>query len=290
MVPLALLLYDHALTFGEELRVNQGLSIMQFVYQEDMPGAYAACNIIARLTAVLTTISYLAVGVFSSLRVYAILERNLKLAVLVFALYLMAVGGDAYYNHSGLSTPVAPPLRGCARRAGDEKVTLLYILNLELCTELRACPVSVSAACMLLAETIVQVSTWAKTFKVHQMLRNLNAERSLTRLLLCDGTVAFTLLSFWEILVQIVTYVQLSSVNLPIISVVLCRFLLRLRQIYMSGDSSTSHVIPAAVIGNVGAPLDMRSIVFDTHAAEEDIEGDGIYVSADPLAEGLQLA
>lgn len=65
--------------------------------------------------------------------------------------------------------------------------------------------------------------------------------------------------------------------------------MLLLRQVYISSDSLAFRTISAAALGNVGAPLDMRSIEFGTHVTEEDLEDDPVYISADPFAEGLQL-
>lgn len=56
----------------------------------------------------------------------------------------------------------------------------------------------------------------------------------------------------------------------------------------MPDEVSTCYVLPAAVVGNVGAPLDMGSIESDFHTACER-DDDVIYISAEPLAEGLQL-
>ncbi|KAJ3556306.1 hypothetical protein NM688_g2102 [Phlebia brevispora] len=296
----ALLLYDHALTSAEEVRciwrrrpssvtviffllryiprLSQGVSIIQFMYPPNVPSAPIVCDIVGRLNAVLVSISYLTLGAFAALRTYAILAGNVKLAVLIFSLSLIAVGGDAYYNHIGRFMPAAPPLRGCVQPAGDQTRLANILSNLYL-----------SVACLVSAETIVQIGTWRKTLDVHRSLRDLNIKRPLTQLILRDGTAAFLLLSIWAALVQTVKGVHLDRANVAVISIVLCRCMLLLRQVYISSDSLAFRTISAAALGNVGAPLDMRSVEFGTHVTEEDLEDDPVYISADPFAEGLQL-
>ncbi|KAJ3554691.1 hypothetical protein NM688_g2976 [Phlebia brevispora] len=132
----------------------------------------------------------------------------------------------------------------------------------------------VGTACVIVAEAIVQVGTWTKSLSARNTLRELHIQQPLVGLLLRDGTAGFMFLSSWAILLQLVKGVQLSSITVPGISIVICRFLLRLRQVYVLDGSVHSDVIPAVVVGNMGAPLDMRGIENDRDVAEEDPEDD----------------
>lgn len=77
------------------------------------------------------------------------------------------------------------------------------------------------------------------------------------------------------------------------ISVGVCRFILRLRQVYLPqvstlAESRSLVFISPRLVGNLGAPLeptDWTREESDDEAEEEDV----VYISDDPLAEGLGL-
>ncbi|KAJ3543333.1 hypothetical protein NM688_g5867 [Phlebia brevispora] len=111
-------------------------------------------------------------------------------------------------------------------------------------------------------------------------------------LLLRDGTLMFLFLSIFSILTQLPsTDVYLSSLTLPVVSIIVCRFLLRLRQVYLSDGRSEpggtqSLTAPSILVGNLGAPLD-----FGTAFHQDDVEDefvDAVLISDDPLSVGLQ--
>lgn len=155
---------------------------------------------------------------------YAISERNIKLAALVFGLGMIHVCANAvstpivpanvtkkllqYTNNLGHFVPLPPPLSGCVhisdpmvhpsailyvyflfyrivRVASSQALTPRYE-NLPYTATYRVA-VYLGTACTLLPELILQVYTWRKTLKIRRKPRSQDMDDSLFALLLRGG-------------------------------------------------------------------------------------------------------
>ncbi|KAJ3528743.1 hypothetical protein NM688_g7953 [Phlebia brevispora] len=145
-------------------------------------------------------------------------------------------------------------------------------------------------------ELVVQIVTWMKTAEVKRILTRLKIRQPLTKLLLRDGTTGFTFLAVFSIVMQAIpTSQDLSILSLPFVSILMCRFMMKLRQVHLSDGTSgkvTSYSIsiPSIVIGNLGAPLGVSGTT-ESEDYETGLDDDNlIFISSDPLGSGLRLA
>lgn len=72
-----------------------------------------------------------------------------------------------------------------------------------------------------------------------------------------------------------------------ILSILVCRFMLRLRSVYLPADpldGTSQNDLPSMVFANIGAPLSVDDLgTVETEDHGEDSEDDVIVISADPL-------
>ncbi|KAJ6613158.1 hypothetical protein B0H10DRAFT_2222472 [Mycena sp. CBHHK59/15] len=221
----------------------------------------------------------LGFGMFSSLRVFALMRNDWRLAIFVFLLCLPSAVMPSYvYSHQ-----YSPGVdRYGLRIAG-------IIAD-------------------IISETIVIIVTVLRTFK----LRNSEipfegkARPGLAFLLLRDGTIYFAallVLSLADMLVLIFDHVPDFATRYdywvvpyytPVFrTIIICRFLLMLRAIYYdesrevpeTDDPLGSLHFASRAIGSMGAPVDASHFEEDV-----DIEDDEeVIYSRDPLATGLEL-
>ncbi|KAJ3476985.1 hypothetical protein NLI96_g10774 [Meripilus lineatus] len=169
-------------------------------------------------------------------------------------------------------------------------------------------------AAAILVDLLVLGITWFKTTKISKFARNNNINLSLSTLLLRDGSIQFTyasnsdddpLLTFGPhsalavmnivcaVFDTIPATIFMNGATFVIVyqesSIILSRFILDLRSVYMSdtnsGSGRTSSVRFATQIsGNIGAPLEEAS-TWTTNAA--DNEPEPMLFSDDPMVEVL---
>ncbi|KAH9947315.1 hypothetical protein B0H21DRAFT_348005 [Amylocystis lapponica] len=129
--------------------------------------------------------------------------------------------------------------------------------------------VVVTRACLIASDAIVLLVTWANTYKIKKHADRIDVKAPLVTLLLRDGTLYFLLLLLLNIL-HMALYLANIFVDMiyfigPISSVIMSRFLLNLRQVYLTDNidetrtSTRSNVsdmrFAASFVGNLGAPL-----------------------------------
>ncbi|KAJ3556303.1 hypothetical protein NM688_g2101 [Phlebia brevispora] len=318
----ALQVYDYLLTFPKEIRciwarrftgataifltmryvplISAVFTVLQGAYCSNPHASCSTCNVLSRTLAVSTIFPITSLG----------RGKDLTKAILVLMLILIEVCLNAYVDlvpRWALPDP-SLPIPGCVQNYGHlEKLVVTLYTRIQFTPE--ESPNSpilgfVGTSCSVLAELIVQVVTWVKTADVKRTLKRLNMERPLITLLLRSGAVLSALCrgrflaAFSTVTQSVSTKQDLTVLNLPFLSILMCRFMLELRQIYLSdgaleGETSQAISIPPIVVGNLGASLDIGSpqdVVFD-HLSIRDIEpeDDLILVSNDPLASGLRL-
>ncbi|KAJ3543334.1 hypothetical protein NM688_g5866 [Phlebia brevispora] len=235
---------------------------------------------------------------FCALRIYAISGKSRWSALIVLMLALVNVPLTGYGDIAPLMTLYAVPsldIQSCVadlyqlRRLKKAENIILHVSAF------------VGVCFSVLAELIVQVVTWMKTAQIRHMLGHTatNLQWPLTMLLLRDGTLSFLFLGIFSILTQIpYTDVSLSDMSLPLVSIIVCRFLLCLRQVYVSNspyEEGTQTLLArqslhehSMLVGNLGAPLDMGVAHDQDEGEDEPADSDVILISNDPLSVGLQ--
>ncbi|KAF8193222.1 hypothetical protein K438DRAFT_2017806 [Mycena galopus ATCC 62051] len=242
---------------------------------------------------IVRTIGY---GLFSSLRVLALSQRNWYLAIPVFLLCLPSAIMPTYvYAHQ--ESP-AVDRYGCQ---------LAYIASPTVHDRLRIAGIIAD----LLSETIVIVVTVSRTFGLRKFKANDvsfggKQRPGIASLLLRDGTIYFIallVLSLADMLVLIFDHVPEFATRYdywvvpyytPVFrTIIICRFLLMLRAVYYDDDHGDDEEGPdqpihfaSRIIGPLGAPVDAS--LFDEEASEDE---EFVY-AGDPLTsidtEGVQ--
>ncbi|KAI0769549.1 hypothetical protein BC629DRAFT_1595860 [Irpex lacteus] len=119
----------------------------------------------------------------------------------------------------------------------------------------------------VIGDLLVLAVTWLKTAQLYREARRLKIEASLATTLLHDGTVYFVILLIINVLQMLennlpdVFFIQVSAPFLQTLPfVIVCRFILNLRQVKPTGETSTSGSSPAVTsslrfVGNIGQSL-----------------------------------
>ncbi|OCH88020.1 hypothetical protein OBBRIDRAFT_115613 [Obba rivulosa] len=144
-------------------------------------------------------------------------------------------------------------------------------------------------ACTIASDLLVLIITWSSTYKIKRDADKANVKASLVTFLLRDGTFYFIILLALNTMHMAFyltnTFVNISWFIVPISSILISRFLLNLRQVYLparnesgrpsfvrSVHNSESHMsdvrFASTFIGNMGAPLDYGSFT-----VASDIDG-----------------
>ncbi|KAI0818721.1 hypothetical protein BC629DRAFT_1463743 [Irpex lacteus] len=271
-----LYLFDGIITIRQEVHViwSRKWTVMSWLYA--LTRYNAAVNSILFLVPVTSLVSckmgqylstavmlmqFLCFALFSALRVYALSDGRYLTAVIVFALNLV---------------PVATNLFICT-------ITLI-VEDSDVCTSIPALSVKTqflltltTRIAVILGDVLVLAVTWMKTAYVYKEALQLNLWAPYATILFRDGTIYFIGLLTLNVLdvlefsiptLWTLDIVQPFFIILP--PMVVCHFILNLRQIKSSGGSSISGDQAARLqsfIGNIGQPL-------RTEAEEMDEDGD----------------
>ncbi|KAK7680833.1 hypothetical protein QCA50_016143 [Cerrena zonata] len=153
------------------------------------------------------------------------------------------------------------------------------------------------------ADALVLGLTWYKTIDVVKESRRLHIKTGLSTLLIRNGSLQFLillLLNATNVALNVLNIAAVTSassfffyINLSVSSMLVSRFLLDLRSVYLSGQghdslNSTSTIrFSDSIIGNIGAPLD-TSVAFNA-GDEHEIRENRIRYSNDPFSMMLEL-
>ncbi|KAJ7135665.1 hypothetical protein C8R44DRAFT_768832 [Mycena epipterygia] len=308
---VALLIWDHVITFGAEVRKVwcrkfSGATVLYALLRygtlfEKITVLFLAswyltphsCDIAVRAQILPMILRTLGFGLFSSLRVFALSDRNWRLGLLVFLMCLPSAITPAYvYAHQ--DSPAV-------NRNGCE---LAYLASATVHDRLRIAGIIAD----LLSETIVIAVTINRTFGLRHLEVPFEGKQrpGLALILLRDGTIYFVallVLSLADMLVLIFDHAPEFATRYdywvvpyytPVFrTIIICRFLLMLRAIYYdegaeadrSADVQLESLrFASRVIGSMGAPVDATR--FDE---DSDIEDEDVVYSGDPLATGLRM-
>ncbi|TFY59917.1 hypothetical protein EVJ58_g5474 [Rhodofomes roseus] len=197
----------------------------------------------------------------SALRVYAINGRAIGVPSAIILLFLMYTSYD-FYNACSLYKLKAPPPVGCLILT-SMRPTAQHGLRIA------------GIVCAIVAEVLVLVATWRATYKVRQMVNDSSMRRSVSGLLLRDGTIYFGMIVILFIIGAIfeytVTDISITGLTYVLQAICITRLYVNLRH----AASSTGHTSPSGMyeveISRVLGSLD-RSLVFvpsDLSASEE---------------------
>lgn len=313
---VALLVWDHLITFGAEvsriwsrkfsgatvlyalLRYGTLLEKVSIMFLASWYMTPRGCDIAVRFQIFPMILRSLAFGLFSSLRVYALQGNDWRLAVFIFLLCLPSIITPTYsYTHQW-STAV--DRYGCQ---------LTYLASQAAHDHMRIAGIVAD----ILSETIVIIVTVRKTARLRN---NLNlagpAQRpGLGRLLFRDGTVYFfalLILSLADMLVLVFDHVPQPVVGYdywvvpyytPVFrTIIICRFLLMLRAIYYDEGNEVNPQLgslhfASRVVGTLGTTVNPDFDDEDDDSSEVGStgeQGEKITYSKDPFATGLLVA
>ncbi|KAJ8463740.1 hypothetical protein ONZ51_g10056 [Trametes cubensis] len=310
-----LLFADSFITFPEEV---------ERIWKRRFTGATVVflitrCVPVLRLDDTLTDISYLMFGIFMMLRARGIWGRGwFPIALLAFLTPVRTIVTIYVQVHY---TPIAfgSPLYGCGALYNLSEGAIRGRIGLHVVLRLSI----TSKASSISIDIVVLVLTWVRTLGLKRESRRLGLHTPIVTLLLRDGTMYFLVILFIQVF-SIVSSVVGSDFVLwdvwpyfdQVFTVIFsCRFMLNLRGVYLSSsisgeseDTTTYHFgtgsaargistlhFTSSIVGNLGAPIQTfgssagtRSTAVDDGDAAEDMEGEKLEVSSDPLFVGLR--
>ncbi|KAI0692769.1 hypothetical protein BC835DRAFT_27212 [Cytidiella melzeri] len=172
---------------------------------------------------------FLYFAVFSAIRVYAVWEGNMLVSGVVFVLALVPFVTNIV--HFSTLTIITVPAQFAVFEScvGQARTSAQFNLGLSLTTRLA----------VILADVIVIIATWSKTFQTYRDARRHGFAAPLVTLLLRDGTIYFIVLLIMNILVVLSNNVpRMEDVDFAspflenLTSIIICRFIINLRQVH----------------------------------------------------------
>ncbi|EKM57476.1 uncharacterized protein PHACADRAFT_158552 [Phanerochaete carnosa HHB-10118-sp] len=285
-------IYDTFLTIGRESRYvwSRKPAATTAIYVANL--RLHSCRVQGIVGLVVFMLVYISQAAFSALRLFAIRDRSLKLAVFVFNLHIPPLILDVLWSpyripDAYLAIEYFP---GCYLMYNSS-----YMIPLITAFILRR-------AMTLATDIIVLLLTWTKTYHIRREVRSFGINASISTLLLRDGNFTGFLDLCGAYMLRIpcpqrlrlddgsTLLIDYSSLFLQVFrSITVCHFILHLREVYLTGsDENTSSPLASSflqfashAIGNLGAPLDL--------ACDDDDAEDTKWVSRNPLAVGLPI-
>ncbi|KAI0769498.1 hypothetical protein BC629DRAFT_1680760 [Irpex lacteus] len=223
--------------------------------------------------------------VFSALRVYALSDGRYLIAGLVFLLNLVPVATNMV---NFITSTVFEDSEICTvdSQLSDKLIISCTCgcLNQRSCIDFEAVIVSLTTRiAVIVGDVLVLAVTWMKTARVYREARRLNLKSPLVTMILRDGTLYFRILLVIYILEILennipamftLNIIQPFYVIIP--PLIICRFLLNLRQVDLGLEESSlvsgrqSHSV--RFVGNIG-----ESLQFGGDDNEDDGDGEDGY-------------
>jgi len=301
IVCAVLLLHEYTITIGQEVeliwwrrwtgpsvlfilnRFSMALQVTAFVNHMFANGAILQnCKFGQVWVGTAVVFSAIIWAAFSALRVYALGGQSWILAMLV---WIPAMFSPVAYLGDVIN------VRYTQFQLADNVVFCDTIGNWSLKSTLRG-EIAVRAS-SIFVDVVILLVTWWKTYATTRMAREANLEKSLSQLLLRDGTLYFLgllILNIGTLTYYLVTGIvsSLETIMDSIQSIIVARFLLNLRGMgsqqndtagALTGGSrfSSVHFAPRAV-GNIGGELHDSFGIWSHPDALEGQEDDGIEV------------
>lgn len=268
-----LMVYDTALTFDREVicvwkrkfslvtilficmrygtLVSKVISTMMGV----IPQEFLYCSVIERMSMALVLLVMLAQSIFTSLRLWAIWDRNCFVLAIVLPVALVPIGVNVYLLV--LSSPYTNDSSGLP--------SVLNICEESINISLRTYLIvpMVSRSFSILGDAQGLIATWIKTWYTRRELKAVmqddfgHSQPSISDLILRDGTLYFATLLALNIAVLVLDISLISGSNPAgtfidtLTSILLCRLILNLRSF---NHSEVLYSMPALSINPVLIP------------------------------------
>lgn len=213
----------------------------------------SSCKVLQAFNQISYLVSFAVWALFSALRVYTIDNRNVSLSSITLALGLVPLGTNLYYTVKQLSVPAI---------FGGHKCNTGYVYPDDSSDRI----VVISRACLVLCDFIVLCTTLFNTYTSRRLAKTSELKPSLCTLLARDGTLCFTVLLALNC-IQIVlwltnTFQHFYVLVLQISSIVISRFIMTLREIYLSSSR------PTFLRAQYTAPSQLSTVHFTSVEAE----------------------
>jgi len=242
-----------------------------------------------RLSEVLTLILELVLMAFTSLRVYAIWEKDRRILGGVALLGLVPPAINIYYYTTLTIVSTPPPFVGCGE----------YVSLTATQSDIIA---YFNVIFAIVSDAIVLVLVWLRTYTIMRDLSKFGGGPNLSTLLLRDGTVYFVSLLVLNVVnliaIRFQSFGSVPALTSVLSSTLISRFFLDLREVYLSGGgldgssslpSKMSDPLFASAAGNLGAPLVALFDPEERHGWIDEDEEETPRVSNDPLMVGLRI-
>lgn len=241
-------------------------------------------------TQALTLVSQLIITAFTSLRTYAIWNKDWRIFGLVFFLGIVPCVVNIYYYTLLDIVSAPPPFLGCGEyvNLSPSAATILSIFN---------------CVFAIVSDSIVLILTWLKTAEIQRSFTGANRKGNLVALIQRDGTLYFVTILILNVLnlvaIKFQAFGSLPAITEVLTSILISRFILNLRGIFLSpgGSNATTSTLrmsqmsslhfASGIAGNLGAPLGDPADAEDRIDDSSTARGEVAYVSDDPLAAGL---
>ncbi|KAL4247834.1 hypothetical protein ABKN59_007540 [Abortiporus biennis] len=219
------------------------------------------------------------------LRLYAMWSRSIKILVIFALLGIIPQIIRIYlYTQTSHFKPMSPPYTGCSVWIAIPAYAIFY-------------------------DALILATTWIKTANIRELLGNrrmLNSNHSVVTYLLCDGTLYFLSLMVLNA-TTLIGIKSLTTGGVPLISdvmasILISRFMLNLRAVYMPDDNLPSsfhpskmsdlHFASTSIVGNLGAPLEVAPAGLegdDIHMDEMEGLQESMHESSNPLSVDMEL-
>ncbi|KAJ8464088.1 hypothetical protein ONZ51_g9821 [Trametes cubensis] len=212
-------------------------------------------------------------------------KRKISSASIIFFLnrYLTILG---YVLDSGTFHVQTDIMFVPAQRAPRRSTRLILVLAVTI----------ISRSSAIGADFLVVMVTWWKTRKSMKLYKEANIQTSYGSLMLRDGTVYFLVLLILNVLHMVLTllayteaFIAVSYVSIftdPMMSILVSRFLLDLRQVDHTGANAISSELPSFVAPQNGAISEYASFV-SPFGAQPELARSGD-VQIDTTSEGIE--
>ncbi|OCH86416.1 hypothetical protein OBBRIDRAFT_797216 [Obba rivulosa] len=271
----ALIVYDHLSTFSDEVEFIWGRklnSVTLLFYLNrwcifmwavatlvDSWAPLVTLQVCIGMTIYVDTIALVLLliwAAFSAIRMYAISVGNIWFTLTVLALNIVPVGTNVFgwYVATWYIIDTVPDV-GTACASGK---TISNAANIHFAITTRVCTI--------VADLIVLLMTWNKTYTAYRNARRLNINAPLAEMLLKDGTAYFLILLSLNVIdiagwtANVFVFGAATLTN-PLSSIIISHFLLNLRQYSCKGNRDTINSQLPSQNGSQGASIRFASFV-----------------------------
>ncbi|KAJ8488980.1 hypothetical protein ONZ51_g3219 [Trametes cubensis] len=152
-----------------------------------------------------SVVVYFIVATFSTLRVYAIWNKDWRPALLVLLIGLCVPVANMYHYIPSIPGAFAWPLYGCGEAT---PLSDAQLANRELAIAIHSCAIA--------ADLLVLILTWVKTYHIKKMAGILEANASFSTLILRDGSLYFGAMLILNVADLIITRSDVVFNPLPV--------------------------------------------------------------------------